>query len=108
MVLAFQVELFVMEVANRRFGSAGLLGSAAVLGLTDVDALTASIAHRVTQGVSPDLGAVALAVGILANGLTKLVLTLAVGRGRFRVLTGAGLTPMTIAGLLVLAATRVS
>lgn len=106
MVLAFQVVLFVMEVANRRFGSAGLLGSAAVLGLTDVDALTVSIAYRVSQGVSPDVGAVALAVGILCNGLTKLALALAVGRGQFRVLASAGLAAITLAGLVIIVATR--
>jgi uncharacterized membrane protein (DUF4010 family) len=104
MALAFQGVLFLMELARTRFGNLGLLGSAAVLGLTDVDALTVSIAGQVRLGVSPSLGAIALAVGILSNSLTKLALATAVGRGRFRTQTALGLAAMTLAGLVVVLA----
>ena len=43
MAAAFQVVLFLLDVVNRRFGNAGLMASAFALGLTDVDALTASM-----------------------------------------------------------------
>jgi uncharacterized membrane protein (DUF4010 family) len=99
MAAAFQVVLFLLEGVNRWFGNAGLLASAFVLGLTDVDALTASMTHRVAGGLAAEVGAVAIAVGILSNSITKLGIALAVGRGRFRLLTAIGLLAMTLAGL---------
>ena len=72
MAAAFQVVLFLLEVVNRRFGNAGLLASAFALGLTDVDALTASMTSRVSGGLAAEVGAVAIATGILSNSLTKL------------------------------------
>ncbi len=103
MALAFQVVLVVLDVAGRRFGDAGLLASATVLGLTDVDALTASMTQKVAGGLAGSTGALAIAVGILSNSVTKLGIALVVGRGRFRLATAAGLVFMTIAGLLGLA-----
>jgi uncharacterized membrane protein (DUF4010 family) len=70
-----------------------------VLGLSDVDALTASTTQRVAGGLAVQLGAVAIAVGILSNSITKLGIALAVGRGRFRLLTAIGLLAMMLAGL---------
>jgi uncharacterized membrane protein (DUF4010 family) len=99
MAAAFQVVLFLLDVVNRRFGNAGLMASAFALGLTDVDALTASMASRVAGGLAADVGAVAIVTGILSNSLTKLGITLAIGRGRFRVVTAIGLVAMTLAGL---------
>ena len=99
MAAAFQVVLFLLEGVNRWFGNAGLLASAFVLGLTDVDALTASMTHRVAGGLAAQVGAVAIAVGILSNSITKLGIALAIGRGRFRLLTALGLLAMMLAGL---------
>jgi uncharacterized membrane protein (DUF4010 family) len=99
MAAAFQAVLFVFEIVHRRFGSPGIMISAMVLGLTDVDALTASIARRVSDGLPVDTGAVAIASGILANTLAKLTLAMLIGRGRFRLVTVAGLALLTIVGL---------
>ncbi|MBK5298082.1 MAG: MgtC/SapB family protein [Vicinamibacteria bacterium] len=99
MAAAFQIVLFLFEGVNRRFGNAGLLASAFALGLTDVDALTASMTDRVAGGLAPEVGAVAIAAGILSNSITKLGIALAIGRGRFRLLTSIGLLAMTLAGL---------
>ena len=100
MAAAFQVVLFLLEVVNRRFGNAGLLASAFALGLTDVDALTASMTSRVAGGLAAEVGAVAIVTGILSNSLTKLAIALVIGRGRFRLLTAIGLVAMTLAGLV--------
>jgi uncharacterized membrane protein (DUF4010 family) len=99
MAAAFQLVLFVLEGVNRRFGNTGLLASAFALGLTDVDALTASMTNRVADGLAAEVGVVAIATGILSNSLTKLGIALAIGRGRFRMLTAIGLVAMTLAGL---------
>ena len=103
MTVAFQVVLVVLDVVGRWFGETGLLASATVLGLTDVDALTASMTQKVAGGLAASTGALAIAVGILSNSVTKLGIALAVGRGRFRLATATGLVLMTLAGVIGLA-----
>jgi uncharacterized membrane protein (DUF4010 family) len=91
MAALFQIVLFAVALAERYFGDAGLYGSAAVLGLSDVDALTVSMAERVNATTPAAIGARALAVGILANTLVKTAIALTVGRGGFRTRTAVGL-----------------
>lgn len=98
MVLAFQLTLLVVPAADRLWGSAGVLGSAAILGLTDMDALTYSMARLGTTGDAA-LAARAIAVGLLSNTVLKLGLVLVLGSQRFRRVAGAGLVAL---GLVVL------
>ena len=102
MVVAFQVVLVLLDVVGRWFGETGLLASAMVLGLTDVDALTASMTQKVAGGLDVSTGALAIVVGILSNSATKLGIVAVVGRGRFRLAAGASLVLMTVAGLVSL------
>ena len=101
---AFQLVLFVLDVVTRWFGSGGLLGLALLLGLTDVDALTASTTARVDAGLDPALAAMAIGAGILSNTIAKLGIAGIIGRGRFRFWTVAVLAAMAAAGVLSLAA----
>ena len=93
-----------MDVAREVWGQSGVFTSAAVLGLTDVDALTVSMARGVAQTVSPAVAATAIAVGVLANTGMKLGLTLFFGSPRFRTIAGGALMLM----LLSLAAALVA
>ena len=97
MAALFQVVLFGVSLAQARFGDAGLYASAAVLGLTDVDALTVSMAQRAAASTPATVAASALTLGILANTLVKTMIALAIGRGRYRLRTVAGLGFMAIA-----------
>lgn len=97
MAALFQVVLFGVSLAQARFGDAGLYASAAVLGLTDVDALTVSMAQRAAASTPVAVAASALTLGILANTLVKTMIALVVGRGRYRLRTGAGLGLLAIA-----------
>lgn len=101
MAVVFQVVLIVVAYASRFWGDVGLLGSAAVLGLTDVDALTVSVATGTTAGV-PDVAARALAIGVLSNTLLKLALALAIGRGAFRLVAGGALATVAVASVVAL------
>jgi uncharacterized membrane protein (DUF4010 family) len=74
MALAFQIVLYVVGWASGRFGSSGVLVSASVLGLTDVDALTYSMAKLGAGPTGPAMAAEGLAVGILSNTVFKLAL----------------------------------
>jgi uncharacterized membrane protein (DUF4010 family) len=91
-------------MARQWWGSTGVLTSAAVLGLTDVDALTASMAREVAQTVSPAFAATAIAVGVLANTAMKLGLSLFFGGRQFRIIAGGALACMlaALAAALVL------
>lgn len=94
MTVLFQVVLSLVSFAESRFGDAGLYASAGVLGLTDVDALTISMAERVSTGTAVDVATAALVLGILANTVVKTMIALVVGRGRFRTFATLGLAAM--------------
>jgi uncharacterized membrane protein (DUF4010 family) len=96
MAFAFQAMLMIVHLAGTAWGSAGVYGSAAVLGLTDVDALTVSMARGVAQAVSLQTAAVAIAVGVLANTGLKLALTLFLGSPRFQRIVGLTLGVMIL------------
>lgn len=97
MAAVFQVVLFSVAFANAWFGDAGLYGSAAVLGLADVDALTVSMADRVAKGAGIEVAGTAITIGVLSNTLVKLAIALSVGRGHFRTLAAVGLGAMALA-----------
>jgi len=97
MALAFQVSLMVIEVVSRRLGQGGVLASAAVLGLTDMDALTLSMNRLGDDPTLTLLAAKAITIGIIANGVLKLGLTVALGGTRFRRLAAAGQVAMLAA-----------
>jgi uncharacterized membrane protein (DUF4010 family) len=102
MALLFQVVLFGVHFARQFLGARGLLASGFVLGLTDMDALTISMARSAAAGVPLDLAARAIAVGIVANTLLKIVIALAVGRGRFAWQATVPMAAMGVAlGLMV-------
>ncbi len=73
-----------------------MLASAAFVGLTDVDALTYSMT-RMGGGFALELAATAIAIGVLSNTALKLVFSLALGRGEFRRIVGAGLVTLAAA-----------
>jgi uncharacterized membrane protein (DUF4010 family) len=95
MALLFQVVLVLVDVIGSRFGRSGLLGMAAVVGLTDADALTLSMAQEVGRDALPATTAArAVAVGLLSNTIVKTVLAATTGRGAFRTTTTAVLLMM--------------
>jgi uncharacterized membrane protein (DUF4010 family) len=102
MTLLFQIVLFAVSVVDRVWGDLGVVVSGAVLGLTDVDALTISMAR--TSGRELDLGvaARAIALGIVSNTMLKTFIAVVAGRGRFRWAAGAGLAAILVAGVAAL------
>ena len=102
MTLAFQVVLTIMGWAAGRFGSSGILASAAVLGFTDVDALTYSMVKLGGAAALSSTAAKALAIGVLSNTVFKLGIVLTVGRGSFRTVAVSGLIVLGLGGLLAL------
>jgi uncharacterized membrane protein (DUF4010 family) len=93
MALVFQAVLLLVAVARHQWGEQGILASAAILGFTDVDALTYAMT-RLGGADAAALGANAIAIGIFSNTVLKLALVLFMGRGEFRKLAGLGLAAL--------------
>jgi uncharacterized membrane protein (DUF4010 family) len=102
MAALFQGVLFLVYWIGRTWGREGLFVSGAVLGLTDVDALTISMASS-GHGATWELAAQALSIGILSNTALKAAISLAIGQGRFRWIAPAGLVAIGVALALSLA-----
>jgi len=97
MALFFQVVLFFVWAASDWFGQQGLIGSAAVLGLADVDALTVSMSQLARRGTPAGLAATAIGIGILSNLSVKIGIAAVIGRGRFRAVTVVELVALAVA-----------
>jgi uncharacterized membrane protein (DUF4010 family) len=102
MAVGFQIVLYVIHWASRRFGSPGTLASAALLGLTDVDALIYSMVKLGRSQIPLAIAARALAAGVAANTVLKLAIALFVGRGPFRAAVGLGLAAALLSILATL------
>lgn len=105
MAVAFQASLMAIDFVRTQLGDQGVLASAAVLGLTDMDALTLSMNRLGETPAAVSLAARAITVGVIANTVLKLTLTAALGSSRFRLLAGGGLALLlaaTVGALAVL------
>jgi len=96
MAATFQVVLFAVALVRGWFGAGGLLATGAVLGLTDVDALTISMARSAATGISPQTAARAIAVGIVANSVMKTTIAVVLGTRAFAARTGSVLAVMAM------------
>jgi uncharacterized membrane protein (DUF4010 family) len=97
MAVLFQGVLMAVYLARQRWGASGVFTSAAILGITDVDALTVSMARDVAQAVSPAVAAAAIAIGVLTNTAMKLGIALFLGSRRFQMIGGGALVLMLLA-----------
>lgn len=103
MTALFQVVLFVVNLARNTWGASGVLVTAAILGLTDVDALTMSMARDVASALTPATAAAGIAIGVSANTVVKLGIAVVFGSRRFKVVVGGALLLMLSALVGVLA-----
>lgn len=98
MAATFQVVLFAVSLVRDWLGEGGLMATGAVLGLTDVDALTISMAGGTAHGIPVETAAQAIVVGIVANSVMKAGIALVVGAREFGRRVGGVLAAM---GLLL-------
>jgi uncharacterized membrane protein (DUF4010 family) len=97
MAAAFQLVLTAIPFVQDLWGTPGVLASAALLGLTDMDALTLSMCRLAANGGEAGLAAEAIAVGMLSNTLLKLGLAIVLGSAPFRRWAMPGLTGLALA-----------
>lgn len=97
MAALFQLVLTVIALVRQSNQPTTLLSTAAVLGLTDVDALTYAMARTANESGIVELAARGVAIGVLSNTVLKLGLVLILGRGHFRRLAAGGLLILGLA-----------
>jgi uncharacterized membrane protein (DUF4010 family) len=97
MAATFQAVMFGVTIARRLAGDRGLLLSGAILGVTDVDALTISMVKSVSEGGAVTVAAQAIAIGILVNSAFKLGVACVFGDRGFRRITGTALAALILA-----------
>lgn len=94
----FVAAQYMVSFARHWFGSVGLVSSAGLLGAFDIDALVASLAPMVRQGMASADAAHTLTFGIAGNTAVKCAATIVWGTGRFRRVAVLGFTCI-LAGL---------
>ena len=104
MAVAFQVVLFALAWIEQNAGQTGVIASATVLGLTDMDALTLSMTRFAADPAQVRTAAAAIGVGVLANTSLKATLVLTIGGPRYRLRAATGLAVLAVGsaiGLLI-------
>jgi uncharacterized membrane protein (DUF4010 family) len=86
-VIGFAIFLGIIVVAGRviseRVGATGVIVGAAAMGLADVDAITVSMARLAPQSLSMQNVAFAILAAVATNMLSKLMIGIVIGSGRF-------------------------
>ena len=96
MTAMFQLVLFAILAVQSRWGAQALVATSAFVGLTDLDALTLSLAQSAALPSEIQPAAIALVAGIVSNTLLKLTVAVVIGRGSFRVATAGALGAMAL------------
>jgi uncharacterized membrane protein (DUF4010 family) len=75
--------ILVGRYISGHFGSSATIGSAAAMGLMDVDAMTVSMARLAPDSLSSQAASWAILVGVASNTVVKVLIASVIGRGRF-------------------------
>jgi uncharacterized membrane protein (DUF4010 family) len=98
MAIGFQLVLLLLNLLQERFGDLGVYASAALAGLTDMDALTFAMSRLAQDRSLVTVAALALVIGVIVNTLFKTALALVLGSPAYRRFTGFGLLLVAAAG----------
>lgn len=98
MALGFQIVLTLLHVMQTRFGDPGVLASAALAGLTDMDALTFAMSRLASDESLVGVAARALILGVVVNTAFKMAMALLLGSPDYRRLAVPGLLVIAAAG----------
>jgi uncharacterized membrane protein (DUF4010 family) len=81
--LLFAAVLLILRAARETLGDPGVLFASALGGVTQLDAITLSLADQAAGGLDPVLAGRALGFAVAANSVFKAVLALFVGGARY-------------------------
>ena len=99
MAIGFQLVLTLLTVLKDLFGDVGVMASAAIAGLTDMDALTLAMSRLADDSSVVGLAAKALVLGIVVNTAFKAALALVLGSPGYRTRTLPALVAIGAAGV---------
>ncbi len=102
MAIAFQLVLFIIAWVHATVGDPGVLASAGLLGLTNMDALTLSMTRLAENPVQTHVAAIAIGIGVLANTFLKTCIVLILGARQFRLRAAAALAILGLGSGLAL------
>ena len=100
--LLFAVVLVVVKITERYAPAEGMYLVAAVAGLTDVDAITLSMAGYARQGNELAIAAAAIAIAALSNTLVKCGMVLVLGSQPLRLRLAGATAVIVVVGLLAI------
>ncbi|HSE52408.1 MAG TPA: DUF4010 domain-containing protein, partial [Gemmatimonadales bacterium] len=98
MALAFQVVLMILHFFQEQFGDSGILASAALAGLTDLDAITFGMSQLAENTAMISVASQALILATVVNTVVKTAVALVLGSPAYRRLAVPGLFVVALAG----------
>jgi uncharacterized membrane protein (DUF4010 family) len=96
MAALFQTGIIAINLVSIRLGETGTYVTGALLGITDIDALTVSMTQS-TAGITPRVAARVIAVGVVSATLFKAAMAFSLGAPKFRRHSLAGLLLLALA-----------
>lgn len=100
MAVAFQVAMSLLGLLSARFGHSGVLASAAVLGSTDMDALTFGMTKLAEAPELVVIAARAVTLGVTVNSAVKSGLAFGLGSPEYRRMVVPRLLLITASGVV--------
>jgi len=98
MAVAFQLVMTLLSLLTQRFGDVGVLATAAVLGMTDMDALTFGMSRLAETEALVVTAAKAVVLGMSVNSIFKAGLAMALGSPEYRRAAVPRLLLLAVAG----------
>ena len=99
--LLFALVLVVVELTRQHAPEGGIYVVSAIAGLTDVNAITLSLAQQASDAAAFEVAARALGIAALANTLVKFLLVAMLGRGPLRLRLAVATGVLFLAWLLL-------
>jgi uncharacterized membrane protein (DUF4010 family) len=101
--LIFAVIIFVSKAAQIYLGDGGVYLAAALAGLTDVDAITLSMANLSKTTLSESTAAIAILIAVVMNTVVKASIAFSLGAAALRRYTLPGFGLVLVTGLVLIA-----
>lgn len=89
---------FVVGFAEEQYGSEGVFIASGISGLTDIDAITISMANYGKESVSREVAAAAILIAAFANTIVKFAFCLIFGNANMKRYASYGFVPLLVGG----------
>ena len=100
--LLFVVIIGVVNLAKQFFGSSGTYVASFLSGLANMDAISIAVGRMVEAGdIASLIGVRGVVIAVLANSLTKVIMSFVLGSRRLGLYVMLGLLPMATVGMIV-------